>query len=161
MTPEEKLASREGKITKASLLYIIVDEHESDIQWKNNALEKLFMNSKHLGITIIYTSLYPMSMEPRFRIQMEWAFIFGYPEDKNDTNTKKLYEHYVGVVPYFYMFEQIMDICTGDFGCVVIDNNAKSYDIRTCSGINLGYNKIELLVVFVELKKRMNKYLNV
>ena len=42
------------------------------------------------------------------------------------SNRKRLYEHYAGMFPTFEIFCQVMDPCTEDFNCLVINNNAKS-----------------------------------
>ena len=39
---------------------------------------------------------------------------------------KDLYEHYAGMFPTFEMFCQVMDQCTENYECLVINNNAKS-----------------------------------
>ena len=37
-----------------------------------------------------------------------------------------MYEHYAGMFPNFDMFCQVMDQCTENYECLVINNNAKS-----------------------------------
>ena len=42
------------------------------------------------------------------------------------SNRKRLYEHYAGMFPNFEMFCQVMDQCTENYECLVINNNSKS-----------------------------------
>jgi len=41
-------------------------------------------------------------------------------------NRRKLYEQYAGMFPDFDSFCQVMNQCTEDYECLVIDNNSKS-----------------------------------
>ena len=42
------------------------------------------------------------------------------------TNRKRIYENYAGMFPTFESFCQVMDQCTENYECLVINNNAKS-----------------------------------
>jgi hypothetical protein len=42
------------------------------------------------------------------------------------SNRRKLYDQYAGMFPDFDSFCQVMNQCTENFECLVIDNNAKS-----------------------------------
>ena len=46
--------------------------------------------------------------------------------ENNIQNRKKLYENYAGMFHTFDMFCQTMDLCTENFGCLVIHNGSKS-----------------------------------
>ena len=46
--------------------------------------------------------------------------------EKTISNRKRLYDHYAGMFPSFEIFCQVMDACTEDFHCLVVNNNAKS-----------------------------------
>ena len=41
-------------------------------------------------------------------------------------NRKRIYENYAGMFPTFESFCQVMDQCTENYECLVINNNAKS-----------------------------------
>ena len=41
-------------------------------------------------------------------------------------NKKKIYENYAGMFPTFDSFAQVMDQCTENYECLVINNNTKS-----------------------------------
>ena len=42
------------------------------------------------------------------------------------SNRKRIYEHYAGMFPTFEMFCQVMDQCTENYECLVVNNNSKS-----------------------------------
>ena len=41
-------------------------------------------------------------------------------------NRKRIYENYAGMFPTFESFSQVMDQCTENYECLVINNNSKS-----------------------------------
>ena len=45
------------------------------------------------------------------------------------SNRKRLYDHYAGMFPTFEIFCQVMDQCTENYECLVIDNTSKSNEI--------------------------------
>ena len=42
------------------------------------------------------------------------------------SNRKRIYENYAGMFPTFESFCQVMDQCTENYECLVINNNARS-----------------------------------
>ena len=42
------------------------------------------------------------------------------------SNRKRIYENYAGMFPTFESFCQVMDQCTENYECLVINNNAKT-----------------------------------
>ena len=66
---------------------------------------------------------YPLGIPPDLRTQIDYTFIF-----RNNLigNRKRIYENYAGMFPTFDIFCQVMDQCTENFECIVINNNAKS-----------------------------------
>jgi hypothetical protein len=45
-------------------------------------------------------------------------------------NRKRIWENYAGMFPTFESFSQVMDQCTENFECLVINNNAKSNKLQ-------------------------------
>ena len=66
---------------------------------------------------------YALGIPPNLRTNIDYVFIL---RENYVSNRKKLYEHYAGMFPNFEMFCQVMDQCTENFECLVINNNAKS-----------------------------------
>jgi hypothetical protein len=74
-------------------------------------------------------------------------------------NRKRIYENYAGMFPTFESFCQVMDQCTENYECLVINNNSKSnklhdqvfwYKADNHNDFRLGSKE------FWELSKNMN-----
>ncbi len=81
------------------------------------------MNGRHFKILFMITMQYALGIPPNLRTNIDYVFIL---RENYVSNRKKLYEHYAGMFPNFEMFCQVMDQCTENFECLVINNNAKS-----------------------------------
>jgi hypothetical protein len=66
---------------------------------------------------------YALGIPPNLRTNVDFVFIL---RENFVNNRKRLYDHYAGMFPTFEMFCQVMDQCTENFECLVINNNAKS-----------------------------------
>ena len=74
-------------------------------------------------IMLIITMQYPLGVPPNLRTNIDYTFILREPYI---ANRKRIYENYAGMFPTFEMFCQVMDQCTENYECLVINNNAKS-----------------------------------
>ena len=83
----------------------------------------LFMNGRHWKIMTVITMQYPLGVPPNLRTNIDYVFILREPYL---TNRKRIYENYAGMFPTFESFCQVMDQCTENYECLVIDNNSKS-----------------------------------
>ena len=81
------------------------------------------MNGRHYKIMFIITMQYALGVPPNLRTNIDYVFIL---RENYVSNRKRLYEHYAGMFPTFEMFCQVMDQCTENYECLVINNNAKS-----------------------------------
>ena len=81
------------------------------------------MNGRHYHILFILTMQYALGIPPNLRTNIDFVFIL---RENYVSNRKRLYEHYAGMFPTFEMFCQVMDQCTENYECLVINNNAKS-----------------------------------
>lgn len=70
---------------------------------------------------------YVFGLSPNLRSNIDYIFIL---RESSLANRKKLYEQFAGVFPNFQAFNDAMDVCTADFGCIVIDNTKQSNDIQ-------------------------------
>lgn len=82
-----------------------------------------FMNGRHVGITFLLTMQYLLGIPPALRENVDYIFIC---KANKKTTKKKLYDHYCGMFDSFEIFEQVLDECTKDYGCLVIDNTTPS-----------------------------------
>jgi len=79
----------------------------------------LFLNGRHCHILFCLTSQYPLGMPPLFRTNIDYSFLLREPIK---SNRKRLYEAYAGMVPSLDMFETILDNCTSNYECLVVNN---------------------------------------
>lgn len=105
--------------------FLIFDDLAFDnSRWINDPnIKFIFMNGRHVGITFLITMQYLLGIPPSLRTNVDYIFLC---RETKITMKKKLYEHYAGMFPDFQMFCQVLDECTKDFGCLVIDNVTKS-----------------------------------
>ena len=82
----------------------------------------LFMNGRHWKIMLVITMQYPLGIPPNLRTNIDYVFILREPYI---TNRKRIYDNYAGMFPTFESFCQVMDQCTENYECLVINNNAK------------------------------------
>jgi hypothetical protein len=104
--------------------FVIMDDCLYDDKWTRDRLMRLlFMNGRHWKIMLVITMQYPLGVPPNLRTNIDYVFILREPYL---SNKKRIYENYAGMFPTFASFEQVMDQCTSDFECLVVDNNVKS-----------------------------------
>ena len=104
--------------------FLILDDCLYDKSWiKDTNIRTLFMNGRHYNMMFIITMQYALGIPPNLRTNVDYVFIL---RENYVSNRKRLYEHYCGMFPTFEMFCQVMDQCTENYECLVINNNAKS-----------------------------------
>ena len=104
--------------------FLILDDCLYDNSWaKNKYMRSVFMNGRHYKILFLLTMQFALGIPPNLRTNIDYVFIL---RENYVSNRKRLYEHYAGMFPSFEMFCQIMDQCTENYECLVINNNAKS-----------------------------------
>ena len=104
--------------------FLILDDCLYDGSWtKDKNVRSIFMNGRHWHIMFIITMQFPLGIPPNLRTNIDYVFIL---RENIVSNRKRIYEHYAGMFPTFETFCQVMDQCTENFECLVINNNAKS-----------------------------------
>jgi hypothetical protein len=105
--------------------FVVLDDclAESN-QWvKDKNMRWIFMNGRHAKVTFMLTMQYCLGITPNLRTNVDYIFICKEPKLGNQ---KRLYEHYAGMFPCFEMFRVVLNKCTKDHGCLVIDNSSNS-----------------------------------
>jgi hypothetical protein len=104
--------------------FLILDDCLYDQTWiRDRNVRYLFMNGRHVHTMFIITMQYAMGIPPNLRTNIDYVFIL---RENIINNRKKLYDQYAGMFPDFDSFCQVMNQCTENYECLVIDNNAKS-----------------------------------
>lgn len=83
----------------------------------------LFKNSRHWNLLSIFANQYVFDFKPTIRTNIDGVFIFREP---NQANRKKIYENFASIIPTYKLFCDIMDLITGNFTCLYIDNQSQS-----------------------------------
>jgi hypothetical protein len=104
--------------------FVILDDCLYDNTWARDKLMRLlFMNGRHWKVMLVITMQYPLGIPPTLRTNIDYVFIL---RENYIANRKRIYENYAGMFPTFEAFCQVMDQCTENYECLVINNNSKS-----------------------------------
>jgi len=104
--------------------FLILDDCLYDSSWtKDINIRALFMNGRHLKMLFVISMQYPLGIPPNLRTNIDFIFIL---RENIVANRKRIYDNYAGMFPTFEVFCQVMDQCTENFECLVIDNTTKS-----------------------------------
>ena len=108
--------------------FVILDDCLFDDKWtRDKMMRLLFMNGRHWKIMLIITMQYPLGVPPVLRTNIDYVFILREPYL---ANRRRIYENYAGMFPTFESFSQVMDQCTENYECLVINNNVKSNKLQ-------------------------------
>jgi len=90
---------------------------------RDQSVRFVFMNGRHLKILFMITMQYAMGIRPDLRNNIDYVFIC---RANTVAQQKRLWEQYAGMFPTLEMFAQVMNQCTENFECLVIDNVTQS-----------------------------------
>ena len=108
--------------------FVILDDCLYDATWTRDKMMRLiFMNGRHWKVMLIITMQYPLGIPPTLRTNIDYVFIL---RENYIANRKRIYENYAGMFPTFESFCQVMDQCTENYECLVINNNSKSNKLQ-------------------------------
>jgi hypothetical protein len=127
-----KQIKREMETYKRSTIdprtFVILDDCLYDNTWaRDKMMRLLFMNGRHWKVMLLITMQYPLGIPPTLRTNIDYVFILREPYI---ANRKRIYDNYAGMFPTFESFCQVMDQCTENFECLVINNNSKSNKLQ-------------------------------
>ena len=107
--------------------FLILDDcmyNKSAMTDKN--IRCIFMNGRHYKIFLLITMQHGLGLPPDLRSNIDYVFIF---RNNIVKEREKIYNHYAGMFPTFDVFNQVMNQCTENFECLVIDNKVQSNNI--------------------------------
>jgi hypothetical protein len=104
--------------------FVILDDCLYDDKWTRDKLMRLlFMNGRHWKIMLVITMQYPLGIPPNLRTNVDYVFIL---RENIGGNRKRIYANYASMFPTFEAFCSVLDSCTENYECLVINNNVKS-----------------------------------
>jgi hypothetical protein len=113
-----------GKTNIDPRAFLIMDDCLYDSAWKKDKnIRYIFLNGRHKCLMFCITMQYMLGISPELRTNVDYIFIL---RENIIANRKRLYEAFAGMFPTFEMFSTVMDQCTENFECLVIDNTTRS-----------------------------------
>ena len=113
-----------GKKNKQRDLYVVMDDCAYDKKvLKGVGIRDLFMNGRHLHVTLMYAMQYIMDMGPDLRSQCDYIFAL---RESIISNKQRLWRYFFGMFDKYEDFSRVLDRCTENHCCLVLDNTAKT-----------------------------------
>lgn len=110
--------------------FLILDDCAYDKKiLKGPLIREIFMNSRHFSLFTLLTLQFCMDMPTDLRTNVDYVFIC---RENILSNRKRLYESFCGMFRTFNEFCSVMDQCTQNFECLVVDNTSTSNRIEDC-----------------------------
>ena len=110
--------------------FVILDDCLYDNTWaRDKMMRLLFMNGRHWKVMLVITMQYPLGIPPTLRTNIDYVFIL---RETYMTNRRRIYDNYASAFPSFEFFCQVMDQCTQNYECLVIDNTSQSGKLEDC-----------------------------
>lgn len=109
--------------------FVLLDDCLADAKnWKNDeTIKQIFYNGRHYCIFFLLTMQVVLGIHPNLRAQIDYIFLTF---TRSNQEIKKLYECYGGDFRNLEEFKKILNACTEDYNCMVIDNatNSKKFE---------------------------------
>jgi hypothetical protein len=124
----KKEFSKHGSSSIDPRAFLILDDcmyNKTAMNDKN--IKCIFMNGRHYKIFFLITMQHGLGLPPDLRSNIDYVFIF---RNNIVKEREKIYNHYAGMFPTFDVFNQVMNQCTENFECLVIDNKIQSNNIN-------------------------------
>lgn len=128
----QKLFNRQAKASEENWAnkrcFLVFDDvlSEASVWKKDPLLTDVFYNGRHFHILFLLAMQAPLGISPALRTNIDYVFIL---KTTNSSDRKKIYENYAGVFPTRDIFEKVLDGCTNNYGCLVIDNTATTNEL--------------------------------
>ena len=125
ISKEKKLEVQKfGRSTIDNRAFLILDDCLYDKKWTNDKnIRSIFMNGRHYKIFFLITMQHAMGLPPVLRNNLDYVFIF---RNNIVKERQKIYDNYAGMFANFEVFNQVMNQCTENFECLVIDCKTQS-----------------------------------
>lgn len=122
-------AVRKRKGLPKKYSFLVID----DMAWnrkftRDPKYKEILMNGRWHGIAPMFvTAQYCLAMEPEYRNQFGYIFLF---RDIIPDNRVRLWKHYCGQLGTFKEFERVFDFCTDKHGALVVKNVGTSTQVE-------------------------------
>ena len=89
---------------------------------RDKFLRFIFNNGRHLGITLLLSSQFVLDLPPKMRGNLDYVYTFKEHVPKNKL---RLWDHFYGIVEQFEVFRQMLNQCTNEHHCLVLDTTGQ------------------------------------
>jgi AAA+ ATPase superfamily predicted ATPase len=126
----EKTSLQQGSnIDILETLYVLDDCAFDKVLYKSKEMRKLAFNGRHFKMDCIFSVHYCMDITPDIRSNIDYMFILK--ESRLDSRIK-LHKNFFGVISKFSDFCSVLDKCTENYECLVLDNTVSSNNPEDC-----------------------------
>jgi hypothetical protein len=108
-------------------VYVLLDDCMYDKKVMSGVnVRELFMNGRHRKIFFMNSVQYMMDMPAALRSQVDYVFAL---KENIISSREKLWKFFFGMFEDFRDFNKVMNSCTQNFECIVLDNTSRSNDV--------------------------------
>jgi hypothetical protein len=96
---------------------------------KSKNIRSVFFNGRHWKMLLLLTMQYCMDIGPELRGNVDYVFVL---KDNIIANRERLHRNFFGMIPRFDTFQHLMNQCTENYECLVLDNTSTSNKLEDC-----------------------------
>ena len=109
-------------------VFMVLDDCMFDNKWtRDKNMRCVFMNGRHYRIFFMLAMQYCMDLPPPMRSNIDYLFIL---KENIIQNREKIYKNFFGIFPTFDSFNEVLNQCTQNYECLVLDNSSTSSKIE-------------------------------
>jgi hypothetical protein len=109
-------------------VFMVLDDCMFDTKWtRDTNMRSVFMNGRHYRIFFMLAMQYCMDLPPPLRANIDYLFIL---KENIIQNREKIYKNFFGIFPTFDAFNEVLNQCTQNYECLVLDNSSTSGKIE-------------------------------
>ncbi len=121
-------AEKEDFKTPKNSVFLVMDDCMFDNKWtRDNNMRNIFMNGRHYRIFFMLAMQYCMDLPPALRSNIDYLFIL---KENIIQNREKIFKNFFGIFPNFESFNEVLNQCTQNYECLVLDNSSTSSKIE-------------------------------
>jgi hypothetical protein len=119
--------ANKGKLKNG--LLVMDDCNSSKEAFRGKDMRNAFFNGRQYGLTIVWGVHWCMDLLPDLRAQVDYVIVL---KDSNRKNKERLYNNFFGMFDKFDDFQRVMDSCTANKECLVLDNTVPEQNPANC-----------------------------
>jgi len=96
---------------------------------KSKSIREIFMNGRHLHFAFFMAVQYLMDIPTALRGQVDYVFAL---KENIVAKRQRLWKEFFGVFENLSDFSLVLESCTNNFECLVLDNRVSSSNIEDC-----------------------------